>query len=113
MTPATVLIEKEKANAAVALAKENKHRLSFRPGMQKLMGFANTAGPNGKVTQDDRISCYRDANGEKFVGSVHRESKQVLESVDPRALPIFWPLTMSSTQQLVATVLAGTDVKEA
>ena len=66
----------KKANAAVLFAKENRYTLSFRPGVEKLLVFADASGPNEKGTQGGRIYCFSDRLSEKIAGFAHWESRK-------------------------------------
>lgn len=67
----------KKANAALQFAKENRTVLRFRPGVEKLLVFTDSAGPHEKGTQGGRIFCGSDANGEAIAGFWHWESRKV------------------------------------
>ena len=66
----------KKANAVVEYAKENRYVLSFRPGVEKLLVFADAAGPNAEGTQGGRIYCFADLDSEKIAGFAHWESRK-------------------------------------
>lgn len=66
----------KKANAIVKFAKENRYTLTFRPGVDKVLVFADAAGPSEKGSQGGRIYCFTDKLSEKIAGFAHWESRK-------------------------------------
>lgn len=48
---APTILSAKKANSAVIFGKENRYTLFFRPGVEKLLVFADAAGPSEQGTQ--------------------------------------------------------------
>lgn len=73
---APTVLSAKKVNAAVIFAKENRYTLSFRPGVENLLVFADAAGPNERGTQGGRINCFTGLLFERIAGFSHWESRK-------------------------------------
>jgi hypothetical protein len=61
-----------KANAVIRIAKDKSHVLTFQPGVDSLLVFADSAGLNERRTQGGRLYCMPDAKCEVIVGTQFR-----------------------------------------
>lgn len=74
----------KKANATAIVEKENRYTIYFRPGVNKPLVFADTAGPNEKGTLGGRIYCLADLLSERIAGFAHCESRKNSQIADRR-----------------------------
>lgn len=67
----------KKANAITACAKDRRFVLRFRPGIEQLLVFTDSAGPNEKGTQVRRMFCGSDSSGDIITSFISWDSQRV------------------------------------